>query len=165
MMLHEQLVKLMHSKQQPFMLSCVNITEQWHMLNLRTPTVKLTSVGLNQFTFPMSFEVVVQLKLYLALWLPLVAYCTTQSVSTLQLELGCQVGERQHYYAHHSFHLLAQGWYSCVNYVFSWYVGIVEREEGVMAICSQLCYVWRWGWIVLVIRTRFHHAQSYYWGH
>jgi len=47
------------------------------------------------------------------------------------VKLGCQVGECQHYYAHHSFHLLATGLYNCVNYVFSRYVGIVEGEEGV----------------------------------
>ena len=51
-----------------------------------------------------------------------------------------------------------------VKYVFSWYVGIIEGE-GVMAICSQLWYVWGWSWIVLVIWIRLHHARSCYWGH
>ena len=45
------------------------------------------------------------------------------------VEVGCQVGERQHCYAHCSSYLLMQGLRNCVDYVF-YFVGIVGGEGG-----------------------------------
>ena len=54
--------------------------------------------------------------------------------------VGCQ-----HCYAHHSSYLLTQG---------------VGGEEEVMAISSELCYLWVWGWIIPVIWIRDRHSGS-----
>ena len=54
--------------------------------------------------------------------------------------VGCQ-----HCYAPHSSYLLTQG---------------VGGEEEVMAISSELCYLWVWGWIIPVIWIRDRHSGS-----